>query len=110
MVRPMFDMDPKFYVLLRIAKTFDFGVILIAERVRLRVSCATSHEISSTDARERAISSFHGAPCGVSPRMLTCSNFSTSLPRGNRGWRLTAGAKFEMITNIEMYKTDTIVT
>ena len=95
MATPIFDMDPEIEVLLRIEMSRDPEMLLIFRRIELRTGCTKSHAISSTETWERAISSFRGAPCGVSSRMLTCIGFSASLPRGNRGWRLTAGAKFK---------------
>ncbi len=85
MVWTFFDMDPKIEVLLENARSRDSQVILIVENDGLRAGYATSHAISSTDARERAISRFHGAPGVVVSRLPTCHNFSKSPPRGNLG-------------------------
>ena len=63
----IFDMDPKIDVLLKPAKSRDSRIDSIVESVRLRARYTKSHAISSTEARERAIFSFHGGFvfCGV---------------------------------------------
>ena len=85
MVGPIFYMDPEFEVLLVFAKPCSSRVILIFEGGKPRAGCAKSQAIWSVETRERANSNFDGAPRGVSPQMLTCNNFSASLPRGNHG-------------------------
>ena len=60
--RLFLDTDPEIQVLPVNAKSHDSEVLLIVESAELRAGCAKSHAISSTEARERAISSFHVAP------------------------------------------------
>ena len=53
------------------AKSRDSEVIPMGDSVQFRAGCTKSHAISSTEARERAISRFHGAPGGVLLQVLT---------------------------------------
>ena len=68
-----FDVDPNNEVLIGIAMSCGSAVVVVVTSVRLRAGYAKSHEILSAEARERAFSSFRGAPC-----VSHASAFSTS--------------------------------
>ena len=74
----IFDMDHEIVVLLGKSKSCDSGVGSIVESIRLRARYTKSHEISSTETRERAIWIFwcHGVTLRAMLGMTqwTCGN------------------------------------